>query len=360
MSVWSKLFGGKSECATAQSNPEAAPSFAAPSLGQPTTIQVSAGKLSVTFHAHDTLEGTVGFFFTAVTRGLTAVGQRELVLTLRVDPAANEDVTGELREVSRFFSVVLGWACQRQFVDAGGVTQFGERALFGRSRGGLLYADARPIRGIELPHRALVAVVADEREVRTALDFGSYRILARLGDELRHFPFPLWSELSRPSVATLHENQSLLANIARTRAPGVSFVVDDERVRVTLSPSVRSLLGRGVAALPPGAPFALLTKPASSANAWLVWHSGQREPLSISMDGTVASRVTGSCLLIKPGGKEDQGRSFEDGYSLELSEKSSQLLASALRQAKALSIPMSGGVTLELGWVPDEPSGSAA
>ncbi|HTA93183.1 MAG TPA: hypothetical protein VK745_26575, partial [Polyangiaceae bacterium] len=247
-----------------------------------------------------------------------------------------------------------------QFVDAGGVTQFGERALFGRSRSGLLYADARPIRDIELPQRALVAIVADEREVQTALDYGSYRVLARLGAELHHFPFPLWSELSRPSVATESENQSRLSNVARTRAPGVSFVVDDEHVQVTLSPSVKSLLGRGVAALPPGAPFALLTKPAPSANAWLVWHPGQRDPLSISLDGVVASRVTGSCLLITPGGDENEGRSFEDGYALTLSEKSWLQLSSALRQQRALSIGLNGGVTLELGWLPDEPSGSAA
>ncbi len=360
MSVWSRLFGEKSESAKAQSNPEAAPGFAVPSLGQPTTVLVSKGKLSVTFHAHDTVEGAHGDFLTAVTHGLTALGQRELVLTLRVDAAANQDVPGKLSEVSRFFSVVFGWARQRQFVDAGGVTQFGERALFGRSRSGLLYADARPIRDIELPQRALVAIVADEREVRTALDYGSYRVLARLGAEQRHFPFPLWSELSRPSVATERENQSLLSNVARTRAPGVSFVVDDERVEITLSPSVKSLLGRGVAALPPGAPFALLTKPASSANAWLVWHPGQRDPLSISLDGVVASRVSGSCLLITPGSKENEGRSFEDGYSLELSEESWQLLSIALRRERALSIPMKGGVTLELVWLPDEPSGSAA
>lgn len=320
MSVWSRLFGEKSESAKAQSNPEAAPSFAAPSPGQPTTVLTSGGKLSVTFHAHDTVEGSHGNFLTAVTHGLTAVGQRELVLTLRLDAAANEDVSGKLSEVSRFFSVVRGWARQRQFVAAGGVTQFGERALFGRSRSGLVYADARPIRGIELPPRALVAIVADEREVQTALDYGAYRVLARLGAELRHFPFPLWSDLSRPSVASERENQSLLCKVARTRAPGVSFVVEDERVLITLSPSVKALLGRGVAALPPGAPFALLTKPAPSANAWLVWHPGQREPLSISLDDTVASRVTGSCLLITPGAEKDEGRSFEDGYSLELSE----------------------------------------
>jgi hypothetical protein len=185
-------------------------------------------------------------------------------------------------------------------------------------------------------------------------------VLARLGAAQRHFPFPLWSDLSRPSVATERENQSLLGTVARTRAPGVSFVVDDDGVRVTVSPSVKSLLGRGVAALPPGAPFALLTKPAPSANAWLVWHPGQREPLSISLDETAASRVTGSFLLITPGGEKTDGRSSEDGYSLELSEKSWQLLSSALRQERALSIHMTGGLTLELAWVPDEPSGSAA
>jgi hypothetical protein len=353
MGVWSKLFGEKS-----QSGPDGASSLTAPSLGQPSRVVAVAGKLSIAFHAHAAVEGAQGNFLSAVTEGLAKFGQREIVLTLRL--GTGDDALARMQEISRFFKTVYGWARQRQFVDAGGVTQFGERALFGRSRSGLLYADARKIEDIELPARALAAIAADEREVQAALDYGAYRVQSRIGEQYRHFPFPSWSDLDRPSVASARENESGLAQMLRTRAPGVSFVVDDERVRVTLSPNVRALLGRGVAAVPRGAPFALLTKPASNASSWLVWHPGQTEPLSIAPDGSDNSRVSGSCLVIHPNAKLNEGRAFEDGYALFLSEESWANLALALRQERELSIRMEEGIRLELGWVPNESSGPAA
>jgi hypothetical protein len=129
---------------------------------------------------------------------------------------------------------------------------------------------------------------------------------------------------------------------------------------VTLSPNVRALLGRGVAAVPRGAPFALLTKPAPSASSWLVWHPGQTEPLSIAPDGSDNSRVSGSCLVIHPNAKLNEGRAFEDGYALFLSEESWANLALALRQERELSIRMEEGIRLELGWVPNESSAPGA
>jgi hypothetical protein len=353
MGVWSKLFGEKP-----QSGLEGTSSLAAPSPEQPSRVVVVAGKLSITFHAHAALERAQGSFLSALTQGLAKFGQRELVLTLRLGNA--DDALTRMQEISRFFKTLYGWARERQFVDAGGVTQFGERALFGRSRSGILYADARKIEDIELPARALVAIAADEREVRTALDHGAYRVLSRIGEQYRHFPFPSWSDLDRPSVASDRENESGLAQMLRTRAPGVSFVVEDERVRVTLSSSVRALLGRGVAAVPRGAPFALLTKPASHANSWLVWHPGQKEALSIAPDGSDHSRVSGSCLVIQPGAKVNEGRAFEDGYSLRLSAEAWAGLALALRQERDFSVRMEDDMRLELGWVPDESSALAA
>jgi hypothetical protein len=103
-----------------------------------------------------------------------------------------------------------------------------------------------------------------------------------------------------------------------------------------------------------------LTKPASNASSWLVWHPGQKEPLSIAPDGADNSRVSGSCLVIHPSAKVNEGRAFEDGYALRLSEESWAGLALALRQERELSIRMEDGIRLELGWVPNESSGPAA
>jgi hypothetical protein len=207
---------------------------------------------------------------------------------------------------------------------------------------------------VEIPHAALVAILVDAAEVRTASDYGAYRVLGRIGERYRHFPFPLWNDLERKSVVGEREGETLLAKVARMRTPGVSFLMEDERVRVLLSPSARAIVGRGVAALPLGTAFALLVKPAPGANAVLVWHPGQKEPAAISPEGSDGSRTSGSCLFVAPGQRANQGRMVEDGYSLLLSADAWAGIAAALAQQRSISVRLEDGVTLSFQWQQDE------
>src|SRR4051812_23962303 len=130
MSVWSKLFGGSSE---APNLAELAP----PTPALPTTVVAIPDQLTVTFHAHDVVDGSAGNFLTAVSDGLLKRRQRELVITLRLEK--NDDVSDRMRELTRFLATVLQWAQERNLVDAGGVTRFGKRGMFGGSGNGFLY-----------------------------------------------------------------------------------------------------------------------------------------------------------------------------------------------------------------------------
>ncbi|MEI9952966.1 MAG: hypothetical protein WDO74_29315 [Pseudomonadota bacterium] len=342
MSVWSKLFGGSGE----------APSLAdlkPPSRALPTNVDAIPGKLTVTFHAHDVADGSEGNFLTAVSDGLSKRRQRELVVTLRL--AEHDDVSDRMQELSRFFVTVLRWAQQRNLVEAFGLTRFGKRGMFGGSGNGLLYVDARPIRGVALPGRALAAVLVDAGEVETALAHGVYRVLARLGEQSGCFPFPTWSDLARRSVANAREGESALAKISRTRAPGVHFVVEGKRLRVRVPKLARGILGRGVGALAPGTPFALLTEPAANADALLVWYPGQAEPKAIYAEGGDGSHLTGGCLTVVPGGQKDEIRVLEDGYTLLLSSDTWGSLASSLLGERTISLPMADDATLEIEWL---------
>lgn len=349
MSVWSKLFGAK---AVPAANAASALVFELPTAERATTVDAIPGELTITFHIHDTVEESSGRFVSAVTRGLSQRKQRELVVTFRLGGA--DDLLSTMQQLSTFFKTVYVWARDKQLVDAGNFTQFGQRALFDRPRSGLVYADARPIEGVTLPPRALAAILVDAQEIRLAMDHGVYRVLTRIGQQQRHFPFPTWSELQRPSVATAREGESLLAKVRRTHASSVSFVVEGRRMRILLAPSVVGALGRGLATLPPGAPFALLTKPATSANAVLVWHPGQSERTGISPEGSDLSRMSGSCLVIMPGGQEDQTRCVEDGYSLLFSSESWNKLMTALAGQRPLRLELADSSTLEVEWLPDE------
>lgn len=350
MSVWSKLFGGSAA-------PPSPSELVPPTPALPTHLDLDAGKLTVTFHAHDAAENSKGNFLTAVSGGLLRHRQRELVLTLRL--GEQDDVREHMRELSRFFVTVRRWARERNLVDVGGVTRFGKRGMFGGSGNGFVYVDARPLRGVTLPGRALAAIVLDSAETETAVAHGAYRILARMGEQSACFPFPIWSDLARPSVASARERESVLSKLSRTRAPRVHFLIEGKRLRVRVPVAARGVLARGMSGLATGAPFALLTEPATQADALLVWHPGQTEPKAIYAAGSEGAHLTGGCLTVVPGAKRDEIRAMEDGYSLLLSVATWGSLASALIGERLISLPMADDATLEIEWLYEQATRNA-
>ena len=347
MGVLGKLFGNGAE-----HGKELWP----PKPGKSTFADAVRGKVVVEFFAHEDVDGFSGRFLSAVTEGLAKRRQRELVLTLRL--GADEDATEKMREIVRFIATVYAWAREGNLVDAGGFTHFGKRALFGRVDSGLLYVDARPLDGVRLPERALAAVSVDASEMRTALDYGAYRVLTRIGLQLQMFPYPTWTDLERPSAVTADEAESRLSKLQRVRAPGVSYVMHGDSLRVSLPNSSLDLL-RSLGALTPNLPFALLTAPAASANSILVWSPGQQEVSGISADGSDGSRRSGSCLVVVPGGKHaDEIRTFEDGYSVTFSSESWGLLSASLAVERPFSLTTPSGVRFEAAWPPPAPLGN--
>lgn len=351
MGLFSKLLGSKPNKAP-PSLATRLTSLAPPSAGKPTYLDGVAEGLAVDFHVHDEIEGVQGTFLTAVTEGLVSVRrQRELVLSVRL--GSSEDPIKKMQDIVRFVKNVHAWAGEGNLVDEGGFTQFGARGLFGRANSGVLYADARPLPGIRIPERALAAIAVDAQEIAAALDFGAFRVLTRIGMQLRFFPFPIWADLERSSAMTSREGESRLAKVPRLRAPGVTYLVEDRCLSITL-PNDASSIARGLSTLPEGSPFALLVRPAADANAILVWTPGQKEMSGISPEGSNGSKLSGSCLMIVPGTRRDQALQFEDGYSLQISFESWARLGSALAARRELSLPLADDMRFEIKWLPKE------
>ena len=357
MGMFTRLFGGEAGRVERIALAARAANLSAPNPGEPSQAEAVPGQVDVEFHIHDSVDGVVGNFLTAVTVGLAASGQRELVLTLRL--VGKEDPIAKMQDIVRFVATVHAWAQAGNFLDQGGLTQFGDRGLFGVKNSGLLYADARPLDGIRLPKGSLAAIFVDAQEVRTASDFGTYRVLSRIGMQLRLFPFPTWGALDRPSAMTKRESQSLLAKVVRMRAPGVAFLATEACLRVTL-PSDDSL-AKAFAVHPPATAFVLLTRPAPDANAILVWKPGQTEKAGISADGSDGSLLSGSCLMVVPNAPSEGARVFEDGYLLQLSRESWASFSAAVSERRTLSISLADGMRLELELSEDRsPSASPA
>ena len=344
MGMFKRLFGGEAGRVERIARAARAANLSAPNPGEPAQAEAVPGQVDVEFHVHDSVDGLSGNFLTAVTVGLAASGQCELVLTLRL--VAKEDPIAKMQDIVRFVTTVHAWAQAGNQVEEGGLTQFGERGLFGVANSGLLYAGARPLDGVRLPARALAAIFVDAQEIRTALDFGTYRVLTRIGFQLRLFPFPTFGALDRPSAMTKRESQTMLAKVPRLRAPGVTFLATDGCLRLTL-PNDDSL-AKAFAALPPKTAFVLLTRPAPDANAILVWKPGQIEKTGISPDGSDGSRLSGSCLLVTPDVQTEQARVFEDGYSLLLCSESWASFYAAVRERRACSLLLADGMRIEL------------
>ncbi len=324
-----------------------------PKPGKSTFVDAVPGQVVVEFFAHADVDGFSGNFLTAVTDGLVKHRQRELVFTVRL--TSDENPTEKMREIVRFLATVCAWAREGNLVDAGGFTQFGQRGLFGRADSGLLYTDARAMDGVRLPEQALAAVSVDAREIRAALEYGVYRVLTRIGLQLRLFPFPTWTDLERPCAVTADETESRLTQMQRVRAPGVSFLLQGDLLRVSLPSDTTGLL-RSLRAVTPGAPFALLTRPAPSANAILVWTPGQEGMSGISPEGSDGSRRSGSCLVVVPGGKHaDDVRTFEDGCSASFSTDSWGLLSASLAVERPFALTTPGGMRIEIAMPPPAP-----
>ncbi|HYP76333.1 MAG TPA: hypothetical protein VER12_10270 [Polyangiaceae bacterium] len=347
MGMFTRLFGGKAGAVERSARLARAANLLPPGPAEPSFADVVAGQVTASFHAHDNVDGLVGNFLSAVSRGFADSGQRELVLTLRLEN--REPPIAKMQEIVRFFAIVHAWAQAGSFVEEGGLTQFGDRGLFGRGGCGLLYVDARPIAGVELPDRALAAVFVEAAEIRAAADFGIYRVLTRIGAQLRLFPFPTWGALDRPSAVTPRESESWLAKVMRMKVPRASFLLVDQCLRLSIPGDAKGL-GRGVASLPAGASFALLTRPAPDANAILTWRPGQQGTSGISPEGSDRQRSSGSFVMFVPSDEGDLARPFEDGYSLLLSPDSWRRLIAALIEKQPFSRALSGGMRFELEW----------
>ena len=328
--------------------------FQVPIPDHSTQIEAIPGELRLRFHAHG-LDYAPGAYLTAVTEGLARHDQREIALTMKV--TATEHLRLYMSEMTSLFTQVHGQARMHRLVCDGGFTKFQGRGPFGRDDNGLVYVEARPIPGVDLPDGALAAVLLDAAEIRVVVACGPYRILSRIGRQCGVFPFPCWSDLARATVAKAGlEGESLLAKVARARIPGVAFVAQLDRLQILISPHAHPDLLRvihdlsGAQPQPRAQALALLTDPAPDADARLVWAPGQHRPKAITPPGTIGSRVTGSFIVLVPASERDEVRLIEDGYAVLLTVESWESLRAALRGRQPLALLPSEGPSLLVEW----------
>jgi hypothetical protein len=334
---------------------------AAPAVTFPVEKAVVPDRLTVRIHRHDipTAFGTIPCW-TYITRGLWAVGQKEIVFSLRRLPA--EEPAGFPQEPLAFFANLLQLADQGRTVDAGGHTTFRSPSGFlGRTElVGVIYLPLEPLAGVEMPERgrSLTAVLLTPEEAEMVPTLGSYRLTTRLGRTVRYYPCPPWSERNRTPVLSPQEMEtSLLGKVVLAYVPGAAVRMElspqapftraqdgspaGEPLGVTLRLplSARALFAEALEQKKPEWAFALLTDADPEANARLVWTPGQQGMQAIAPDDSDRSGMTGGFLLFVVGGDAQEGaRVVEDGFGVMVTAETGQRLHHALVNGEPLAV----------------------
>jgi hypothetical protein len=314
----------------------------------PVQFELIPGKLgaNVYFHEIDTPSGPLACW-TYTTDGLLAHRQKELAFTLQCEPEEPADAFPD--DPLHLFTFIEQLAQDGQLVEAGGVTQFGNRDFLGRH---LAYIPPQPLRDVPVQHPSIIPILITEEEIVAVREFGITRLMSRLGFAFRYYPCPPWSSRTRPGLSFERTRQeSILAQVARTHAHGVSIAREGLRFVLRVTPPAQEPLLAHLAQLPINTPVALLTDIDPTANGCLVWEPGQSELTAITPPDSGGSRLCGCFALFVPEQQKEEVRLFEDGFSFLLSNQSWSALRQALKKTRPLTIPAGAeGSSLSIEW----------
>jgi hypothetical protein len=335
MSWWTKLRG-----------PSAAGRAGEPTW--PVELEVVTGKLSARVYLHD-IESQSGPIacWSYVSHGLAALEQAEIVFTLRRDP--DEPSDGFPQDPLHLLATIYQLADDGQRVGPGAVTGFGAQSFLGHH---LLYVEAQPLDRVPLPPSCLAALLITTDELRAVREFGTTRVLARMGQASNYYPFPPWADRRRPglSLARTFEH-SLLSKLPRVAVHDVRVGVKSNQIIVSALRGAQPPWQVRLAELSDDVPLALLTALDPTANGCLVWVPGQSEPGAITPPGSDGSRVCGCFVVLLPEQLEDGGRILEDGFVMELTADSWKAVCDALIDGRDVGIPAVGtGMSFALTW----------
>ena len=311
-----------------------------------------------------------------VTRGLWAIGQKELVFTVKREPADREG--GYPRDLSGLLSMIHQVALQGRAVDWGAFTSFSpsEAGFIGRrDLKGVLYTPDQKFDGVPVHDPALTCVLLTEEELRVAQSHGRVRVASLFGARYRFFPTAPWLDRHRKDVVTVQGmEKSVLGKMARLPLDGAvvyqsghaisresinqtgdlkSEIVSysEQRFVLELAPPTADILREFFDQAPPDVAPAFLTNFDPFADAYRYWSTARREASSISLPGSRGRRIAGNFIAFVPEQDDDAILVVEDGYAALLTDQSWADVRSALLKREPFVLRTSKGDSLEIAWL---------
>jgi hypothetical protein len=283
------------------------------------------------------------------SEGLSAHGQHELILTVRVDPG--EKPADFPKEPLRVFVEVLRLAKAGRPVGSGDITELGGSGLLGHR--GIVYTSTRERFADVALTDGLVAILLRDEEIEAATAFGVTRVLCRLGQAYSHYPWPPWADRTRPSLpmARLLE-ESIVAQLTRIHAPGMTVCLERDRIVFRLTEESGAHLLKQLAEFPASSPPVLLTELEPTADGCFVWKPGQNGAKAITAPNATGSRLSGCFLALAPGQTEDEGLIVEDGLMMSLRDFSWRAIRDGLTSMSPVTVrPSNSGFGFALEWL---------
>lgn len=153
--------------------------------------------------------------WTFVSQGLSAVGQKEVVFTIKRRPT--ESQLEYPKEPLEWFQILFDFAQNGQIVDCFQQTTFRRDGFLGRSDiRAILYYPPTVLSNVPLdylPEERLHAIALTAAEVDVMERCGLMRVISSLGYSERYFPITPWIDRDRQSSVTMAEMERSIRSL---------------------------------------------------------------------------------------------------------------------------------------------------
>ena len=295
-------------------------------------------------HAHSTREGVLQVR-TFVSVGLKARGAREISITLpRSWPAGTTYLALDL------LKLLDGYAAEGRPAVLGGWTGFESTELGSGRPLGLIYARGTPIRGVPVGPSTLCAVLVHAEEYALAQRGYGTRVLARLANDARSFPYPPWWALRDRPVFSLREaSESLVdAGAPRLAFGDVRVTALEGEIQLSLPGDAAGEIDGLLRSRPDLAALTLQAHLAPDADGQMLWFAGEKVPRANAPHGHKPTRMGHSFALFVRHGEVDSMHLTEDSVACVLCAASFEKLLASLRGGQEQLVPMLNGMPLRV------------
>lgn len=277
--------------------------------------------LTVTVYHHEMESMVSGSFWcwTYVTKGLSVLGQKEMVFTLKRRTASEREQDFKT-DIIEWFTNIYSLAQSDALVDEWGQSRFYRQGFLDREDIRLfLYSPPIGIRALPvgaLPDERLHIIPATAPEADVVHYYCTSRFISQLGKSERWFPVHPWFDRDRQHCVTPEQMTGTIRSMfSFTTVGGVSVMKRGSDLVVHVPHKSLHHLQSAVSANDPSIVFGLDSYPYNGSDSGMTWTNQDTTPMAY---GTGSTCMSLGFLVFCPDQDQDGCMMREDGYICKL------------------------------------------